>query len=308
MNLKKLLNRFFIAFIIVFSFMLIAGCQKNGVNTKKTQTRISGELATPEIYVTKVPSGEMTGERFLKAWQENEYEEMYGMLAASSKKLIAENDFVAEYVNFANEVALSRLEFQITNSQISPEKTVLNYRVDYFSSIIGSFSREMSMSLILENGNWYIEWLPSLMMPELTNGNFVKMDYQIPKRKNIYDVNGSPLAFQTDVTAIGLYADYVDMADDGGLLSLLGRLLGYRRDTLQWMVEHAYPGDYLPLGEVESDKESRLIDIVSKYAGVIASPYTSRFYPDRGIAPHVVGYVSAIQQDEVDEWVRSGLL
>jgi len=172
--------------------------------------------------------------------------------------------------------------------------------------VIGSFEREVAVKMVLEHGAWRVNWDATLMMPELANGNYVRMDREIPKRKSIFDRFGNPLAAQTDSLAIGVWPDYIDLEDDGGLLGLLAKLTGIKAITLSGWIEEAEPGAYLPIAEIPADSDPERIEILKTYGAVVTSEYTSRLYYGNGIAPHVVGYVSAIQQEELQDYLRKG--
>jgi penicillin-binding protein 2 len=162
------------------------------------------------------------------------------------------------------------------------------------------------MSLVMEDGIWRINWAETLIMPELGGGNYLRMDWDIPVRAGIYDRNGNPLAAQTEAVAIGLYPDYVDLEEDNGLIGLLSSLTNYQSHTIYALAEDAEPGTYLALGEIPADKDPRRLDILRTYGAAVTEDYSSRLYYGDGIGPHVTGYVSAIQEDELREYRRLG--
>ncbi len=92
------------------------------------------------------------------------------------------------------------------------------------------------------------------------------------------------------------------------MISLLTSLTTYRSDTIVNLIENALPGDYIPLGEVAADKDPRKLELLSTWGSVISSRYSRRLYYEDGVAPQVVGYVSAIQQDEMSTYRRKGYL
>ncbi|MGB3703290.1 MAG: penicillin-binding transpeptidase domain-containing protein, partial [Anaerolineales bacterium] len=63
---------------------------------------------------------------------------------------------------------------------------------------------------------------------------------------------------------------------------------------------------YLPLMAVSADAVSQRENVLSGLSGLVMRPFRSRYYFDGGISPHVVGYVSAIQAEEVEEYRRLG--
>ena len=92
------------------------------------------------------------------------------------------------------------------------------------------------------------------------------------------------------------------------LLNEIWRLTGISPDTIVERYED-FPsgaGWYLPLMAVSADAVSQREGILSGLSGLVMQPFRSRYYFEGGIAPHVVGYVSAIPAEEVEEYKRLG--
>jgi cell division protein FtsI/penicillin-binding protein 2 len=65
-------------------------------------------------------------------------------------------------------------------------------------------------------------------------------------------------------------------------------------------------GWYLPLGEVTADRVNDRLDELSGLSGLVLEPYRARYYFDGGVAPHVLGYMGAINESELADFVRQG--
>lgn len=286
-------------------FTLTSACSGLGPRVGDNATA-TVSLPGPEVYVTRVPDVRTNLQRFFQAWKEFDYPSMYRLIASPSQAQISEESFVQQYEQFAGEAALQEIAFEILEVQQKAQESEARIRVQYQSAIIGNFEREIAARIVLEDGAWRLIWDPTLIMPELVNGNYVRMDREIPTRRSIFDRFGNPLAAQTNSVAIGLWPDYVDLEDDGGLLGLLAKLTGIKAITLQGMIETAEPGAYLPIAEVPADRDVERLEILKTFGAVVTSEYTSRLYYGNGIAPHVVGYVSAIQKEELTEYLRKG--
>lgn len=281
---------------------LLAGCE--GLSGREEATPTTRRLPTPEVFTTRVPQVKSTAQAFLDAWKAEDYQAMYAYLTAASKSAISEEKFVETYTNVANETAMSGLDYEILSED--REARIISYRVTIYSAVLGDIQRNTSMQLSLEDGALKIEWNGTLILPELGGGNYLAMDQPEINRGLIYDRNGRPLVEHTEAAAIGMWPDYIDLREDyaPNLLSLLSTVTGYRYDTLEELILNAFPGDYIPLGEVPVAQNERRIEILSTYGALIVSRYTSRYY--YSVGPHVVGYVSAIQQEEMSEYRRKG--
>jgi penicillin-binding protein 2 len=282
---------------------LLTACGPASIEATPTQTAI---LPTPQVFTTNAPDADLAARAFLQAWQDEDYDTMYSMLTPQSQAGIAKEAFVQRYQETANEVALSQLGYEILSSQSSAPNAEVGYQITLDSAILGDITREMKMPMVLDQGRWLVNWNDGLILPELAGGNYLRMDSGTSNRAAIYDRNGNPLASQTAAAAIGVWPDYVDLNDDTGLISLLSGLSNYRYDTISDQIEAALPGEYIPLGEIPVDQDPRRLELLSTWGAAVVSEYARRLYYGSGIAPHVVGYVSAIQEDEMAAYRRQG--
>lgn len=287
--------------------LIIAGCTNANPNDEATPTPTVTPLPPPEIFVTETPDVSKAVESFLAGWAKDDFQGMYAMLSADSQAIIDEESFVKRYQDVANETAMSELLYEIvTANTLSTKNAEAIYRVNLRSAIVGDIEREMVMPLVREDGQWRVIWNDGMILPELSGGNYLRMDRETPIRATIYDRNGIPLASQEQAVAIGLYPDFVDLEDDNGLVGLISTLTNIRSNTLFGWISEAEPGAYLPLGEISVDRDPGRLDILRSYGAVVTADYTARLYYRGGAAPHLIGYVSAIQRDELDQYRRLG--
>ena len=293
--------------IIAIFILLLAAC--NGGSSQPTLTTpVTATLSQPGINTTQAPDVKEAVRTYLDAWENEDYSLMYGMLTSISQDAISAEQFEEIYREVAGEVALSELETQILSALTQTHTAQASYQVKMRSALVGEIQRDTMMNLSLEDGEWRIQWDEGLILPELIGGNTLRMDYLIPSRANIYDRNGQALVAQADATALGLFPDQIDPDQENTLLSELYRLTGVYPDTIAAQYEDFPPGAdwYLPLMAVSADAVSQREGVLSGLSGLVMRPFRSRYYFDGGIAPHVVGYVSAIPAEEVEEYRRLG--
>jgi penicillin-binding protein 2 len=261
------------------------------------------------VNTTSVPDAKTAARAYLDAWTSDDYDSMYAMLTSISRDAINAEDFEKFYRTAASEGAFSRIENDILSSLVmSPTSAQVNYRTILESELVGDLSREMVMNLSLENGQWRVQWDQALLMPELTNGNYLSMERYVPSRANIYDREGHALVAQTDATAIGLRPTLTDPDQGDTLFSVIQDLTGLRQDEIEALYENVPSGAdwYVPLGEVPASEVAEDFGDLSEVAGLMLTPYRARYYFDGGIAPHLIGYVSQIQEGQEEEYLRKG--
>jgi penicillin-binding protein 2 len=291
---------------VILSFL--AGCGQSRTEEVEGVTALpTTTLGQPGVLTTSVPDPEITARGYLDAWVAEDYATMYGLLTAISKDAITAEDFTRRYEDVANEAALRDWEYIVRSSLKNPQSAQVGYRVTMHSVLVGDFSSDTVMNLSLENWEWRVQWDEALILSELGGGNYLRMDYRIPSRANIYDRDGHALVAQADAVALGLDTSKVDPDMQDALLDELYRLTGIHPDTLRPRVEnYRNYGWYLPIADVSADAIAPRQGVLASYAGVIMLPFRTRYYFEGGIAPHVVGYMSAIQEAEVEEYKRLG--
>jgi cell division protein FtsI/penicillin-binding protein 2 len=298
-------TQFFI-WIILLAFLVSCG-QPSASPTVTPSATATETLQPASMQTTSVPDPTTTARAYLDAWKAEDYAAMYAMLTPISKDAITEEDFTKFYRNVAAEAALSGWEYEITQNIIHPRSAQVAYNVILHSTLVGDLQRDTQMNLSFENGQWQVQWDEALLLPELKGGNKLRMEYQSPSRANIYDSAGHALVAQSDAVAIGLDTGQVGEDTQNALLTAIYRLTGIRPEKLRDKINaYRQNGWYLPVADVSSDDWEKLGGAVSQFTGVIAQPFRARYYFNGGIAPHVVGYVSAIQQEEVEEYKRLG--
>ncbi len=295
--------------ILILVFTWLVGCStptKTQIVPTVTDT-VTIVLPSPVVRTTRIPDVEQAALVFLEGWKNETYTDMYGVLTLQSQKNVTQDKFTQLYQSVSDEAALSNLDYQILSSEIKESDLAeVKYRVVLHSFMVGDLTREISMPLMLEEGQWRVNWDQTLIMPELIEGRKLRMDFEIPPRAGIFDSDGKPLAIDADAIAVGLYADYVRPDIPEGLVGLLSQFSGLGAETIINRIENAPPGGYLALGQVLAGEYPYLLNALSGYGAVVVGNYHGRFYPRDGIGPHLVGYVSAIQKEELSSYRRQG--
>ncbi len=275
----------------------VNGTPQPGFSIFPTQT----PLPTARVGITHAPDAQPVVQNFLAALVNGDYATMYGMLSKDSQSNISQDDFSKQYDNALNTMGASKLDFEVLSQHfLNPHAAQVDFRITYHTALVGDLQREMITHLNLEAGAWRLQWDPTLILPELTNGNVLKMDYQVPLRGNIYDQNGQPVVAQSEAYAIGIVP--ANLGDhENATVDALSRLTGKSTDYIKSLYANVGSDWYVPIGEASPDEIASL-----NLSGVSITQYNSRFYFKQGIAPQVVGYTQPIPKDEFGGYLRQG--
>ncbi len=292
---------------LILFFLLLLGCTAETVETPAVIPTPTLTLQPPGVQTTSVPDPKEAAQAFLEAWQEEDYAGMYAQLSTLSQEAVLAEDFEALYRSVAADGALAGVDFEILSQLTNPTRAQVSYRTTLQSVLVGDIQRESVLNLALENGVWKVQWEEQNVLPELAGGNRLSMDVRVPSRGNIYDRDGSALVAQTDAVALGLDTSQVDPDQENALLTELWRLTGIRPEAIRPSLQNYREyGWYLPIAEVSADEVAARDSVLSGYAGLVMQSFRSRYYFEGGIAPHVTGYVSLIQAEEEEEYMRKG--
>jgi penicillin-binding protein 2 len=290
--------------------LLLSACKPQAApeTVVPTVTTPAGELPAPQVSVTRAPDPVSTVEAFMESWKLEDYAVMYQLLAPASRDAIAQETFIERNEDAAVSLTLKSLDYKIYSALTNPNTAQVAYRVTYHTNLLDDIERDILMNLALDDGRWGVLWEDALILPELSGGNTLALDVQIPARGNIYDRDGNVMVGQTDAVALGIWPGQVNDRQEDKLLVELSRLTGKTTDAIAAMYQKAGADWYVAVGETSAQQVEDRYDILSGISGLVMTNYSARYYYDGGTAPHVTGYVLSISPDEIEEYKRRGYL
>lgn len=294
--------------VLLFCLLLLTACTQTQMIAPTLTAAPTRTLKPVVPTIISAPKAATAAQAFLQAWQDEDFPNMYSMLTPVSQDAISLESFTQRYSDVAINTTLNKIEYEILSTLTNPTNAQVSYQVVFHTSMLGDLTEQMTMNLSLEKDAWRVQWDDGLIMPELKGGNQLALDLKSPTRGNIYDRNGDPVAVASDIFALGIVKGATNPDQEGLMLSQLSKLTGKDPDWIRAMYapDTVYDGTYIPVGEVARDAFMASYNVLSGIAGLYANEYSGRFYPDNGIAPHVTGYVGAIQAEEKEKYLRQG--
>ncbi|MFU8771306.1 MAG: NTF2-like N-terminal transpeptidase domain-containing protein, partial [Anaerolineales bacterium] len=207
--------------VFLFLFVLItAGCSQPQASQQPSLTpSVSPTLSQPGVHTTQAPDAESAARAYLQAWESEDYDAMYILLTSVSKDAITLDEFSQRYRDVMTEGALSHIETFVLSSLTQTRTAQVSYRVILYSVLVGGIQADTLMNLSLEDGLWRVQWDDTLIHPQLSGGNRLRMEHSVPSRGNIYDRAGRALVAQTEATALGLFPGRIDPDQEDRLLT-----------------------------------------------------------------------------------------
>ena len=264
---------------------------------------------TPTVAPTDTPiadAAEGVGRGFYRAWEGFDYDGMYNMLSAQSQVLVGRDAFVSLYEESMNTATVQAVHTQPLAAIQEGSRAQMQVRVVWDTAVVGAVTRDHTVHLAFSEGRWGVVWDESLILPELQGGQRLHLAYRIPARANIYDRDGSALAYQGSAVTLSVIPG--DMEDEEGLLEAVGQLLDVEPDRLRQRYDTALPNWRVVLGVVSAERLEEDGDLLQPYLnrGLVTEQRLTRLYTANGVAPHVTGYVGAIPAEAVDDYLSQG--
>ncbi|MFV1858970.1 MAG: penicillin-binding transpeptidase domain-containing protein [Anaerolineales bacterium] len=291
---------------IAFMAFVLAAC---GTATTSPPSP-PGELPDPLVLTESAPDPEAAAREFLEAWKVRDYATMYDMLSPLTQDSITPEAFAERYDDIWRSAALTGLDYEIVSSFIlNPRQSQVRLQTALHSLAAGDINRDLQMDLTLVDDAWTVAWSDGLILPELENGSNLFLDVVTPTRANIYDRNGLALAADSEAVALWIVPNQIGDEDaELDMLSTLRRLMDYpSNDSIQLLYDQIRDTNFrVNLGEVPLEAFQQVQGILSEVGGVQWGTYDTRLYFAGGLAPHAMGYISWIQEEDLQDYLLSG--
>ena len=268
------------------------------------------ELPEPLILTDSAPDPEQAARDYLDAWKVRDYDSMYNMLSPLTQDGITQEAFAERYDEIWKSAALTGLDYEIVSSFVlNPRQSQVRLQTALHSLAAGDINRDLQMDLTLVDDAWTVAWSDGLILPELESGRNLFLDVVTPTRANIYDRNGLALAADSEAVALWIVPNQIGDEDaELDMLSTLRRLLDYpSNDSIQFLYDQIRGTDFrVNLGEVPLEAFQQVQGTLASVGGVQWGNYDTRLYFEGGLAPHSLGYISWIQEEDLQDYLVQG--
>ncbi len=287
---------------------LLVGCGQSPTPTViPTLPPTASPVPSPTIEPTvtlDLPGADWAATAFLDAWEAGDYETMYSLLTPGSQAAMSPENFAQRYKNAMNTASVVTVTTELRSALQQGDNAQAVYDFSWQTTLFGTLSAEGRLDLTFSGGRWGVNWQNNLIWPDLTGGNRLYTEYQIPVRANIYDRDGLGLAVESKIVSIGVVPGQI--SDENAVLNLLSTILDAPPEEIQ--AKYAgQPADwYIPIADVSSEISQAYREELENTAGVQLGEKEARYYRERGVAPHLIGYVGLIPAEKLDTYRAQG--
>lgn len=238
---------------------------------------------------------------FIELLNGGDYEAAYALLTGAAREEVSKEDFVKKYTGIFSGLTVREVIIGENSSAQSAMYATFAYTATYRTAAYGDITKTYSMSLHSEDGEWRIEWTPSLIFPEMTWGDSVYARVIKAKRGEIFSSDGTLLA--GNIPGSTAYADRSKIEDENSFCAAAAQILGttaeeikkgFDATTANIVAVKAWRSGELP-------EETRQSWLSLAGAGVDDSSFTVfRTYPLGEAFFHLIGYVGRITKEELE--------
>lgn len=231
---------------------------------------------------------------------EQNYEEMYKLLTNDSKEQISKEDFITRNKKIYEGIDMTDMKIEITNVTEENSKTyVISYNQS-MNSEAGKIEFENTANVIKDKELGYqLNWKSSLIFPNLSSTDKVRIKTISAERGSIVDKNGNMLAGLGTVSSVGIVPRKLGENKDENI-EKIANLLGTTADSINKTLSASWVKDdtFVPLKKIQVDS-IELKEQLLQIPGIKITSTKSRVYPLGEASAHLVGYVQNITADEL---------
>ena len=219
-----------------------------------------------------------------------------------SKKRISEEQFVNKYQAIFEELDITGFTYTVTSAQEENEIiAVYDYTLLYESEKLGQEPLDFRMTMLREDGEWKVDWDPSLIFPEMDWGDTVRVGTLKASRGEII-AGGEVLAETVDAVSITCVPSKIE--DREQFLRQTSLLLEMDMAEVEKAVDRAY-NDFAILKQLYPDQLTEALEeqlLLIPGVGIDTSNYGElRYYPHASSMAHLLGYVRTADEQDLKD-------
>jgi cell division protein FtsI/penicillin-binding protein 2 len=250
---------------------------------------------------------------------------MYQLLNEESKQMITSEYFISRNQKIYEGIEARDIQIEITKAEDNSEYGAALYYEVKMNSAAGTieFPNQTVMTITEEGDYKYlIAWDDTIIFPNLTKEDKVRVSVTEPKRGEILDRNGKLLAGVGVATSVGIVPGKLqeDYTED---LNQLSQLLGISVENIEkklsanWVKEDSFVPikTISKLTELDESSEYPSDEALQKISrnesllsisGVMLTDTQMREYPLKQAASHLTGYIQQVTAADLEKHPNEG--
>ena len=266
----------------------------------------------PEIEATAGEPADVLA-AFIDAWAREDFEAMYGLIAARSRELYPLQRFIDQFTKAHSVIRFAGVSHRLHTVSHQGGTAIVDYDIVIDSPAFGEIADDNRVMRMIQEGGWKIAWSPMDVFDGMSSRARLTEHADFPPRANIYDRNGKSLA-EEGGDVYSLYVIKQDMPNVEVCLATLAEATLRQISSLRGDFANYLADTRFHVAEMDAERYARYREAlaadcaISRTEGPFSKvlTYRSRSYYGHGIATHVVGYIGAVPADQLERWEARG--
>ena len=288
--------------VIGIAAVISAVCVAGMLATKENAWRTPEELLVE--YMDYIPK--------------QEYEEMYAMLHIEASGNISQEDFIKRNSAIYEGIEVQNMAVQII--AYDEEQMMVTYQTS-FDTVAGTISFENEALFLKDEEGYKLVWDDSMIFPNLTSTDKVRVSTTQAERGEILDRNGRVLAGKGTASSVGIVPGKLENREEA--IVQIAELLEITLEAIEKKLSAKWVKDdsFVPIKTIPRVEEIELMSIspdeeilkenerhekLLEIPGVMISDVEVREYPLGEAAAHLVGYVQSVTAEDLEEHAGEG--
>lgn len=244
---------------------------------------------------------------YKQKWIEKDYKGMYEMLTTESKSKITEEEFVNRFSNIYGAMGASNMAIEPGEAEKVDGGVSIPFTLT-MDTVAGKVELKDFKAIVAKDDKDYkIKWNDNLILPQMVEGDKVKVETFAATRGKILDRDGKALAEDGKVDVVGIHPAVFVKENQDKKISEMAKVLDISEDTIKKKLEaNKNPGNFVEIVKIlpTDDRVKKLENRDTE--GIMIQNTTSRIYNGGEAFGRLVGYIGPITAEELEKMKDKG--
>lgn len=234
-------------------------------------------------------------------WQNRNFSAMYTKLSSKVRSTLSQEQFVRRYKEVYEGMGVTALTIKpnFPDKVEKDKQGQVHFPVNVsMETLAGKVHFSTEAALVQDKGTWAVAWTPQMILPQLTDGDKVRVERFPAVRGEITDRKGRGLAVNGKAIAIGVVPK--DLAQNPGSKAQLAKNLNIPEAQIDKELSQSWvkPDYFVPVVKLSIDDKTKAAQLAA-LPGVIQREEPARVYPFKENSAQLIGYIGTISADEL---------
>jgi cell division protein FtsI/penicillin-binding protein 2 len=199
----------------------------------------------------------------------------------------------------AKDLPGAKLSAKVGRVDVQDKKATVAWTATWDLAAAPDWTYDATLDLREGDDGWQVLAEPTLVHPELGQGQHLALERSLPERAAITDASGAPLFAPTEVVNVGV--DPAQVTDLPSLAGALSAATGIAADQITADVQKAKPGQFVPVITLRRPDFEKIRAQVFDLPGAVFPTSTRLLAPSSRFAVALLGRVGAATAEVIKE-------